>query len=338
MFKRWLFYRNLPAWMEDDHPMMKRELQRGYHRQRITNHWLRRVRWLSLVASALMLGIIGYTVMGMLRQDNPNMPFSQQVYSWQLVPLYIIHFLLFMGAFSLGLNTIHDQKRINTWEKIRVTSDGIRLIMWARWAYLTFHHNALLLTVVYVVRVVMIGALLYDLTAFGGNYLRYLLLQSTPAVPHGLGVVLVGANITAGLLLPLSMLSLTSALSLLASTYFTQPILIWFAKITFTAVYFLIGTALMLLVTSLYMETVYEGNSILAHQNIGIAGWFAAVGVTVYADWGASLLYLGFLGEHVWVNIPYGIWIGVGVLAVVMVQVILAEICLRIAVYRAERA
>jgi hypothetical protein len=336
MFKNWLFYRDAPAWIQDDHPIMRREIQRGQSRTQIYNVWLRVFRWLSLGAFTLMLSGIGYLLLDLLVQNAPNMPFSQQIYSWQLFPMYFLQFLLFVGAFSLGMNTVHDQKRISSWDEIRATSDGIRLVMSVRWAYITFHHNAPLLKVIYLVRLIMIGALLYDLTAFGGNYLNYLLLQSQPAVPLWLGVFLVGANITAGLLLPLSMLSLTCALGVLASTYFKQPILIGFAKLTFIGLYFLVLTAMMLLLSSLYVETIYESNSILANQNIGIEGLFASISVLIYGDWGASLLYLGFLGEHVWVNIPYTIFMGVGMLAVIFVQALLTELCLRVAVYRAE--
>jgi hypothetical protein len=336
MLRRLLFYRDLPIWMERTHPMMRREIKREVQRSTPYSHWLKGVRWLSALTMVSFLLMIGYTTVDMVTNNNQALSISEIIFAWQLFPLYFVHFLLLGGTFIMGVDTLKNQKRLNLWDEVRATSDGVRLIVWVRWAYLTFYHNSLLLKITYVVRVLMILALLMDLTSFGGNYLSYLLLQSTPNLPLWVGVILVGMNITAGLLLPLSMMSLTSSFALLLSTYFKQPILNLFIKFVVLIFYMFISLFLVMLLSTLYLETAQESASILMNNPLGEFGGLLAIITSLFVDWGTTLLFLGFLGEHLWVNIPYSVFIGAGMLFVIIAQAYLSELLLRYAIHRAN--
>lgn len=338
MFRRLLLSRNMPEWMQSDHPIIKREIAREKKHRKLYNLWLKLLRWLSIALMVLFLIGIGQGTYNVVTPHNTPSSFSQAIFTRQLFPLYFIHFLLFAGALMLGIDTISDQKRANSWDTVRSTSRGIHLIIWGRWAYLTFYHNSTLLKISYLVRLLLMIGLLMDLTAFGGNYLSYLLLQSTPAVPLWLGVILLGIHITAGLLFPLTMLSLTSAIGLLLSTYFKQQILSLLAKIVFVISYILISLFSLMLLSTIYFESASQSSNVLANNAIGIEGVVIAILTTIFADWGTNLLFLGFLGEQLWVNIEYGIFIGVGMLGVVLAQAFLSEVILRYAVRRADQS
>lgn len=337
MLKRLLFNRSaVPSWLDENHPMMKREISHEGRNHRPSPAWIKWLWWFGLFLSAFLFLMIGWNTIDIVSHANSALSLSETLFAWQLFPLYFMQVMLFISTFNMGMDTIKNQRLMNRWDEIRSTSDGVRLIMWARWGYLTFYHNALLLKVIYFIRFLMILTLLIDLTAFGGNYLNYLLLNSTPSIPLALGVMLVGANITAGLLLPISMISLTCAISLLLSTYFRQPILALLGKFVFVLIYLSVSIFFMMLLSSLYFETAQEYSSILASRPIE-GGVFLVILTSIYVDWGTNLLFLGFMGEHIWSNIPYGVFTGALIIGVIIIQAFLAEWIMRYAVYRADK-
>ena len=65
--------------------------------------------------------------------------------------------------------------------------------------------------------------------------------------------------------------------------------------------------------------------------------WLLMGGFAAFGDWGLSFLHLGFFGE-IWATIPYGIFLGVALLAFALAGSALTEWILAFATRRAERS
>ena len=180
-----------------------------------------------------------------------------------------------------------------------------------------------------VVRLILIGAMLYDLTAFRGEYLNYLMGGVTPELPVVVGVLLLALMMTASLLLPVVGLGMDAALGLLASSVVHQRVYIAMTQIALTAIRLVIIGALLIVVTN------FRTDDLTASQ---LASWAILFGFAVIGDWGLSFLYLTYYGGQVWADVQYGIFIGLGMLVFVLFQAIVTDGILALAVRRAERA
>jgi hypothetical protein len=180
---------------------------------------------------------------------------------------------------------------------------------------------------VLVLRLLLIIGILYDLTAFQGRYLDLLINGIVPDVPLAVGVLLLSLLMTAALLLPITGVGFDAALGLLLSTYIRQRT--YSALVQVLVIILRIG----LVAALTYAVTQFVNGDL---QVSDPAAWALVGGFGALGDWGLRFLDLGFYGE-IWATVPYGILLGLGLLAFSMLQAIVTDQILVWAVRRAER-
>ena len=320
-----LFIGQLPAWARRDHPVLRQEL--GATTARVS--WQRRYgRALGAVVGGGVLLLIGYLIAtGLLRHSAGQTPVEvvNAVLFW---PLLVLQVLLSIAGLASTSTFVSDEMRRQNWDNLRATELGAEMSMRARWAAVVFYRLRGLLGVVLIARAILIGLMLWELTAFQGRYLDLLINGITPDVPLVAAVLLVSFLMTAALLLPLTTVGFDAAVGLLVSalvqqrTYSTliQAVLI-FVRLALTAG-LLVGATLVL-----------QGQFL---QSSDGAAWLLMLGFGAIGDWGLAFLNLGRSSE-LWATIPYGIFLGLALLVFALVQAAVADRLLVFAVRQAQK-
>jgi hypothetical protein len=312
----------LPMWARTDHPVLRYELGRA---QRVS----RRTRYLRIAGYAALLVILlwgGYAIATSFFQNAAGQNLTESLSAVVFWPTLLVQVILQIAALTLTVNMVSEQKRRQTWDNVRATEDGAAVSLRARWA-LVFYRLRPLLAFVLLVRLLMIGGILVDLTAFQGRYIDLLINGVTPAVPPLVAALLLAFLMTASLLLPLTSVGLAAALGLLVSVNFQQRVYSVLTQVVLI-VFLLLVTVLLTVGATQFVRgelTLSDGSA------LALMGSFAAVG-----DWGMSYLHLGFYSE-IWATVPYAIFLGIALLIFAMAQSALAEWLLALAIRRAER-
>ncbi|TVR22011.1 MAG: hypothetical protein EA396_06870 [Anaerolineaceae bacterium] len=315
----------MPAWATSDHPVLRshREAKRGKSGGRYT-------RIAGALLSLVILSFIGYgAASDFFTHDPLDLPISEMLTRGLLYPVYMVQIVMVGVVLMSTIGMIGHYQRRGLWDTVRATSHGAGLTLRTRWAHLLFYRLRGSLAAIMGGRLVLIAALLYDLTAFQGEYLRSLTGGITPDVAPVAAVILLALTMAAVLLLPVTTLGLDAALGLLLATYIKRRAYVALAQITIITVRVMVSLALLLMFSTLSTAPLDSG------------GWLAWVLVFAFAalgDWGFSLLYLGFYGAEVWRDIPYGVLIGAALMGYVLLQALLADALLGYATRRAERA
>ncbi len=235
------------------------------------------------------------------------------------------------AAFSLTVHMIGGQRRRRTWDQLRATAGGTLAALRAAWAATVYYRlSGLLGMLVYAPRVLLLGLLLWDLTAFRGEYLTMIAGGHAPALPPFFELPLLGAFIAAAFIVPLSALGLETAVGLLFSTFARSrqtASLLQFGLTIVRVLWAVIAVSLMsdLLNTVKTSQLTSETNGVLIMLVNGAAG-----------DWGLSGLHAETV-DSLWANIPYSAYVGAGLLGVVLIHSSLTVIVLRWAARRAQR-
>lgn len=318
-----LFVGQLPPWARRDHPVLHYEL--GAPAQ--VSMRGRYLRAFGVLAGAALLVVIGY----LIATDRLTRPAGQTsveaINNVLFFPVLLLQLLLGIIAIASTSNFVGDEMRRQNWDNLRATEQGAEMAIRARWISV-FYRLRGLLGVVLLVRSLLIGLMLWELTAFQGRYLDLLINGIVPAVPLVAAVLLVSFLMTAALLLPLTSVGFDAALGLLISavvrqrTYGTlvQALLI-FVRIGVTA-------ALLLTLTAFLNGQLFQ---------VGDAGaWLLAAGYGAVGDWGLAYLQLGRMSE-IWATIPYGVMLGLALLVFALIQAALADRILMVAARQAQK-
>ncbi len=319
------FTAQIPPWMRPDHPILRHTLGA---RQSISP----RRRYTRIIGTAFVLVIFlvaGYVVASDVFRQNPfERPISQMLSDVLFWPMLVLQVTLQLSVMVMTIGTIGEEKRRQTWDSVKTTSSGAALTLRTRWSAVLFYRIRGFVGLIIAVRLVLIGSLLLDLTAFRGEYLNYLTASITPAVPLAVGVLMLAAMMTASLLLPFTALGFNAATGLLISTFVQQRTYVALVQITLGAVRLGIIGLLLIAMTSFRVGGPLPG--------LDIGTWMMLLFFAAFVDWGVLFLYLGFYGAEVWAGVPYGIFIGLGLLVFVMVQAALTDAILAWAIRRAE--
>ncbi len=319
-----LFIGQLPAWARRDHPVLRQELGTT---TRVS--WQRRYgRALAAVVGGGVLLLIGALIATGLGQHSAGQTPTEVVNAVLFWPVLVLQVLLSIAGLASTSTFVSDEMRRQNWDNLRATELGAEISMRARWAAVVFYRLRGLLGVVLVARVILIGLMLWELTAFQGRYLDLLINGITPDVPLVAAVLLVSFLMTASLLLPLTTIGFDAAVGLLISalvqqrTYSTliQAVLI-FLRLAVTAG-LLVGATLVL-----------QGQFL---QSSDVAAWLLMAGYGAIGDWGLAFLHLGRSSE-LWATIPYGIFLGLALLVFALVQAAVADRLLVFAVRQAQK-
>ena len=319
-----LFIGQLPAWARREHPVLRQEL--GMAAQ---VSWQRRYgRALAGVVGGGVLLLIGYLIATGLGQHAAGQTPVEVVNAVLFWPLLVLQVLLSIAGLASTSTFVSDEMRRQNWDNLRATELGAEISMRARWAAVVFYRLRGLLGVVLIARAILIGLMLWELTAFQGRYLDLLINGITPDVPLVAAVLLVSFLMTAALLLPLTTIGFDAAVGLLVSalvqqrTYSTliQAVLIFVRLIVIAGL--LVGATLVL-----------QGQFL---QSSDVAAWLLMVGYGAIGDWGLAFLHLGRSSE-LWATIPYGIFLGLALLVFALVQAAVADRLLVFAVRQAQK-
>jgi hypothetical protein len=318
-----LFVGQLPPWARRDHPVLRHELGTLERPE-----WRRRyLRALAVVVGAGVLLLIGAAVATDIFRRPAGQTTVETINYILFWPLLILQLVMSVIALTSTSNFVSDEMRRQNWDNLRATEQGAEMAMRARWVAVFYRWRGLI-GVILLSRALLIGLMLWELTAFQGRYLDLLINGIVPDVPLVAAVLLVSFTMTAALLLPLTSIGLDASVGLLISalvqqrTYSTllQAIFI-FARI--------IVTALLLLGATLFLQ-----GQILQSQDAAAWGMMALYGAV--GDWGLAFLHLGRNSE-IWATIPYGIMIGLALLVFALVQAAVADRLLLFAVRQAQK-
>lgn len=235
------------------------------------------------------------------------------------------------GAYAQTVHMIGGQRRRQTWDQLRATAGGTLAAMRAAWAATVYYRlSGVLGVLVYAPRIVLLALLLWDLTAFRGEYLTMIAGGHSPALPPFFELPLLGAFIAAAFILPISALGLEAAVGLLFSTYARSRQTAGLIQIGLT-----IGRAIWAGLAVLAMRDLM--GALEATQAIdGTTGLMTLLANGAAGDWGLTWLHAGTV-DMLWANIPYSGYIGVALLGVVMAHSGLTLAILHWAARRAQR-
>ncbi|HEX2621765.1 MAG TPA: hypothetical protein VHL11_16520, partial [Phototrophicaceae bacterium] len=223
--------------------------------------------------------------------------------------------------------SVSNEKRHQTWDTLRTTRNGIGLALRARWSAAVFYRLSGLMIVLYVARLILVGALLYDLTAFGGDYLA--IISGGGVVPQlslAIVILLEALSMAASFVLPLTGLGLDAAVGLLLGTLIHQRVWLALAQV-------LAGVARVGLVAVMLWWLITNTNVTTMPSTAGALA--SMVGYGAFGDWGLRYLNLASYSE-LWAVVHYGIFTGVGLLVVAFGQALLTDLLVTLAVRRGE--
>lgn len=321
-----MIQRQLPAWARRDHPAVRYIL--GPVNAAISAS-MRVNRVLSYTIILLLMGLVGVLLgTDFLRTDLLEQPTSRALMSVIFWPVFAAQIIVRLAALSMTIGVVGEEVRRQTWDSLRTTASGAGLAIRARWGAVIFYRLRGLMVVLWGARLLLIAALLYDLTAFSGEYLDNLTAGITPGLPVMVAVLLLALTMTASMLLPITGAGFDAALGLFVSTLLRQRVYILLVQIAISALY-VGGIVFLLLVAPPFRDP-------RALDFTGLGLWLLLLGFAAVGDWGLSLLWLGYYAEQIWADVPYGIFIGLGLMAVIFVQTLLIDGLLALTVRRAE--
>ncbi len=318
----------LPVWMRPGHPVLRYTLER---RSLPETRSARYTRFLFLIFSIGVLFLVGLANASNFFEENPlDLPFSLLVSELLFWPIFILQVGVQLTVLLTTISTIGEERRRRVWDNLRMTSAGTALTLRTSWSATVFFRLRGVFSLLLAVRLVLIGALLFDLTAFQGEYLQNLTGSITPQVSVPVSVLLVALLMTASLLLPITATGFDAAFGLLLSTLVKQRIYIVMTQVLLIAIRIAMLAGLVVFVEQFRLDGAAIGLS------DGLI-WVLLLSFAAIGDWGLSFLYLGFFGAQIWIDVPYGILLGAAMMGVVLVQAILADGMLAWAIRRAER-
>lgn len=340
-----VIFGELPEWAKRSNPLLRYELVRSEGSTEPRARAMRIGGWALLLA---MFGLGGYLYATEGLTRSFQMPYTLDIWRALFFPLLILQVIMRVAGLSMAMGAVTEERRRQTWDNLRSTEMGIELSLRTRWVSILFYRLRPMLFAIILSRIILIGGILYELTAMQGEYLRILSNRAVPGVPFEMSIVLLAAMMTAFILLPITATGVDIAIGLLIGSRVKNRA---YAGILQTLlVIFRVGTAIVLLwLTLRYMLQFQAGaatsngsllwlmdlfnTSELALEGSAALGLLASF--SVFGDWGLLISQLTRAGE-LWAEIPYSIFIGVGLLALALVQILISEGLLRLATRFAE--
>ena len=282
-----------------------------------------------MLVVSVVVAVVGYAIGSQFfAEDLFEKPISEALMLMLFWPIFAIQIILSISALAMTVGVIGEEKRRQTWDHLRTTTEGASLAIRARWSAVVFYRLRSPMIIVMLARVVLIGAMLYDLTAFRGDYLNNLTVNITPELPLPVAVMLLALTMTASFLLPFTSVGFDAAVGLLVSTVVQQRVYVTLVQIALISVRVAIILGLLLGVTQFR-----TGGLELSNVNL----WLLLFAFAALGDWSLSILHLGYFGAVVWIDVEYSILIGAALLVFVFVQTLITDGLLALAVRRAER-
>ena len=321
---------DLPEWARSDHPILRYEMERANNNQDRT--W---INWLVPIAVLVLLLLGGVAIATQGFAQPAGVHLTEGLLRIIIVPAILLQFGIQIAALILSSNMVVEERRRQTWDHLRATETGTDLTLRARWVAM-FYRLRIWLGVVIFIRILLVLAILYDLTAFRGGYLDILAANADPSISLVLGIVILVFVITTSFLLPLTNIGFDTALGLLLATLIKSRTAIVIVQALLVIIRLAIVAALIYLVSTVGLA-LYEVNVLLVEPIVDpFTSWMVVFAYSAWGDWGVALTHLGTLGE-VWALISNGVLIGVALFIWMLAQAGLADALLRLAVIIADR-
>jgi hypothetical protein len=313
-----VFWAQFPAWARPKNAVFRYVRQQQNVNRGALWRWLRRVSSLAILAGLVTLSYAAAQNNTPILMESPT---NYLVFDVLYFPLVVIQgsLLLFVALFSVGGAISADQQR-GTWDTFKVTSHGAELMVRARWAAL-FFQTRWILALLIGARLLFIGLMLVDLTKNEGDYLELYTFGITPDISLEAAVLLLAAFMAAVLLQIAVVMGLNAALGLLiavvvhsrnmrALTYGVVVVVEWSVW----------GWALRA------GKRLLDGDpaALVAHNIPAAERWIRLFGMGVVGDQGLRLMDLETYLQA-WADVPYGVMIGLALLAAVLVQVMITN-------------
>lgn len=313
---------DLPDWAHPKNPLLRYQMMRSQPKTALIG----RLRWLGWGLSVIVLVGAGYYIATNGLQVPAGENATQSIWQILVIPLIVIQVVMRVVALSIGANAIAEERRKQTWDNLRATENGAEMALRTRWVAVLYRLRGWI-GVLMLGRLVLAGAILYELTSFHGSYLDILAARSDPAVSVVVGIVLLAALLTAIFVLPITGLGVDVALGLLISTGLRNRALAGVLQVL--AVVALAGTTFILVFTAFRLL-----DDLVALD--GFSAWLILTSTAAFGDWGLSQAQLTQTGD-LWMTVPHSIFIGAVLLAVALLQVLVIQGMLAVAIQIAER-
>ncbi|MBN1202992.1 MAG: hypothetical protein JXJ20_14170 [Anaerolineae bacterium] len=203
----------LPEWARPGHPVLHAILQHGRSRRSRIERLL-----MGVGGAAVMIGLVWISY----EQQRRGVPLALEadhgsvLFETLYFPLVIVQFLAAAVALLSTDAILARDGSDRAWETVKVSGDGGRLVVWARWAAV-FYRLRWLLLVILLARFFLVGRVIAHLAGYEGYELHPYLDGIEPGVSVTAAVALLGALLIAALIQPVVMVGFSAALGL----YFT---------------------------------------------------------------------------------------------------------------------
>jgi hypothetical protein len=310
----------LPDWARPNHPILQYELAP------LKQVESRKTRFLKILILALILGLGGYLYATTIYVSPTQNNITDLAWRTLYFPTLLIQVITSILALSLGISSVGQERHNRTWDNLRATEIGAELTLRTRWIAILYRLRAPIIAIL-LVRVVLLIGLLYDITAFGGLYPEMLTQNLTPIVADArIGLVVLVFIMTATMLLPITMIASSAGIGLLISVGIKNR--------TYSATLQAILILIQLLVTIGLLIALSQ--FLLGQLDLtGSALFTLFMGYSSFGDWGLLFLQLGSVGE-IWAIVPYGIFIGIGLVVLMLIQSAVTDGMLWLAVKLSE--
>lgn len=311
---------DIPDWAKRDNPLLRYELLR---REDNSGSALGRITLWVIGLTAFTLGGYFYATEGL--QRGLQMPYTLDIWRMLVFPLIAIQLIFRVAGLSLGVGAVTDERQRQTWDNLRATERGAELGLRTRWVSVFYRLRGLAFTIL-LARLVLLGAILYELTSMQGGYLDLLTARAIPSVSMEVGVILLASFMTAFIIMPITATGVDIAIGLFVSTNIRNRALSALAQVLMI-VFRVVTTVGLFWITWQLMngESVLEGLPALGALGAG----------AILADWGLLLSQLSNAGE-IWTQVPYAVFLGVVMLTFVVIQVAITSGLLMLSVQSAE--
>lgn len=315
-------FREYFDWAEQSKPLLRYEQSRNAPDSSSQARFWRVLGWVGLL-SVLLLGGYFFATNGL--QESLDRPYSLALWRLIIVPLFLMQVLLQVAAFSMGIGAVGAERRRQTWDNLRATERGTEISLQTRFPAI-FQQLFGFAAFIVIGRFLLLGAILYEVMSFQGDYLNLLSARSNPAVSLELGMILLGAFMTAFVLLPITATAFNIALGLCISAWVRNRAIAAILQMLLVGLRFLSAGLLFYYA----WQFLYEGIVLEPAPALGLLSLSAAMG-----DWGLLLSQLSLAGEF-WRTVPYSIFIGMALLLWLILQALLTQGLLKLAVRAAE--
>jgi len=338
--------RQLPPFARSTHPILRYTMQgRGAGRSgRVLRMFLFGAAFVLLVLGSYVINTIGF------RFTAEPASLLDRVFLICYWPLVLLQVFMRFAAFGATTSTVSDESARETWESLKITTEGAALTLRTRWASV-FYALAPLLLLVVGARVVFVVFQTVTLTTeYNGRFIDLMLSGTTPLGTEpvlGFGPIMIGIFIfamqmTTALLSPFVALAFDAALGTFIGTVVRDRWIGLLGRLLFTLLRMAVtGFSLLFGALALGMSVFGAPGGFAPADAVpfasalrGLVGAF--LGLTE-GDLGLNFLSLAHV-QRLYTGLDYGVFIGVAALLYMLLQAFAARALLNAAVRRASRA